>query len=198
MGRLFLIAACAVCAYAAPEKTTFEVRGEIMPPAAAAVSLHAVDSPYATSTLAGPDGAFRFKDVEPGAYTVSVFIPRRGETRKTISVGPGTADGKRRVLVRIDTQGGATHQEAGATVSARDLRIPDSARREYEEAGKKIARRDFDPPFPTCSAPSRSSHAMPPPGITSEPSRIRRAATPTPSRTSAKASTRIPKLTSRS
>ena len=60
MGRVFLLAACAVCAQSAADKTAFEVRGEITPPAPAAVSLHAVDSPYATSTLAGPDGKLRY------------------------------------------------------------------------------------------------------------------------------------------
>jgi tetratricopeptide (TPR) repeat protein len=108
------------------------------------VTLHAVESPYATSTLAGPDGEFRFRNVEPGAYTISVFVPRRGETRKTISVGPGTADSRGRVMVRIDTQGETLNRDAANTVSARDLKIPDRARREYEDAGRRIARKDFD------------------------------------------------------
>ena len=144
MWRLIAVAASVCCLGAADRKSTFEIRGEILPHAAAAVTLHAVASPFATSTLAGPDGRFRFKNIEAGAYTVSVYVPQRGETRLTINAGPGTADKKRRVILRIDTHGDALNREAAATVSARELKIPDRARREYEEAGRRITGRDFD------------------------------------------------------
>ena len=144
MWRLILVAASVGYLGAAEGKPTFEIRGEILPHAAGAVTLHAVASPFATSTLAGPDGRFRFKNVEAGAYTVSVFVPRRGETRMTINAGPGTADKKGRIVIQVDTHGDALNRERAATVSARELRISDRARREHEEAGRKIAKKDFD------------------------------------------------------
>jgi tetratricopeptide (TPR) repeat protein len=143
MWRLIAAAASLCCLGAADTKPAFEIRGEILPHAAAAVTLHAVASPLATSTLAGPDGRFRFRNVEAGAYTISVYVPRRGETRMTINAGPGTADKRGRVAVQIDTQGEALNRERAATVSARELRIPDRARREYDDAGRKISKRDF-------------------------------------------------------
>lgn len=62
----------------------------------------------------------------------------------TIDVGPGTSDKRGRVLIKVDTQGEALSREQTAIVSARELKIPDRARREYEEADRKVARRDFD------------------------------------------------------
>jgi tetratricopeptide (TPR) repeat protein len=144
MWRLIAAAASVIATGAAESKSTFEVRGEILPHAAAAVTLHAVASPFATSTLAGPNGRFRFRNVEAGAYTISVFVPDRGETRMTIEVGSGTAGNKRRIHIQVDTRGEALSRERAATVSARELKIPGLARREYEEAGRRVARRNFE------------------------------------------------------
>ncbi len=141
----FIAAAVSVFSLGAAEsRPVFELRGKILPHESGMVSLHAVASPFAASTLAGPDGDFRFKNIEAGAYTVSAYIPGRGETRMTVNVGPGTSDKKGRVIVQIDTHGQALNREPASKVSIRELNIPDRARREYEEAGRKIAKRDFD------------------------------------------------------
>src|SRR3954468_10731958 len=129
---------------AAEHKPAYEIRGEIVPHDAGAVSLHAVVSPFAISTLTGPDGGFRFRNVEAGAYTISAQVAGRGETRMTIEVGPATADKKGRVDVKIDTLGKGLNRDGAVIVSAREWKIPDRARREYEEASRKIAKRDFD------------------------------------------------------
>jgi Tfp pilus assembly protein PilF len=144
IGKLIAAAVSAVCLGAVERPSTFEIRGEILPHAAAAVSLHAVANPFATSTLAGLDGRFRFRKIEAGAYTISVSLPQRGETRMTLNVGPGTANGKGRVMIQVDTQGEALHREPGMILSAREWRIPARARHEYEEASRQIARRDYD------------------------------------------------------
>jgi hypothetical protein len=65
----------------------FELLGKLEPAAPAAVSLHATASPFAVSSLAGPDGRFRFKGLEQGSYTLSVFLPGSGEMRQTIDIG---------------------------------------------------------------------------------------------------------------
>jgi Tfp pilus assembly protein PilF len=144
MWRLIAVAVFNVYLGAAERASTFEIRGEIVPHEVGTVSLQAVTSPFAISTLAGPDGRFRFRKVEAGAYTVSVAVPQRGETRITINVGPGMADGKGHVVVRVDTQSEALHRESGTTISARAWRIPARAQHEYEEAGRKIGQRDYD------------------------------------------------------
>ncbi|MFL6451288.1 MAG: tetratricopeptide repeat protein [Bryobacteraceae bacterium] len=129
---------------AATGRSTFELRGEISPHRVASVSLHAVASPFAVSTLAGADGRFRFKDVQPGTYTLSVSTQLGGDVRRTVEIGPGAADRKRRVTAEINTDGENVNRDGAGTVSARAWQIPDRAQREYEDALRKVSKRDFD------------------------------------------------------
>lgn len=144
MFRVIGAAVLAAHLSAATSKPTFEIRGEVLPHRAASVGLHAIASPFAISTLAGPDGRFRFKEVEPGTYTLSVSTQLGSEVRKTVEIRASTADKKGRVTVGISLDGDDSNRAAAAIVSARSLQIPDRAQREYEQALGKIARRDFD------------------------------------------------------
>lgn len=123
---------------------TFELAGRISPPARAAISLHASSNPFTASAESNVDGRFRFKRVEPGTYTLSVFVPRRGEVRRTVSVGPSTADRKRRVHVQVQFDEAMLSREAANLVSAKQLSVPAGARREYQEAAKRLSRSDVD------------------------------------------------------
>jgi tetratricopeptide (TPR) repeat protein len=81
----------------------------------------------------------------PGTYTVAVFVPARGEARRTVEVGPGTAGSKRRVSVSIDLAPGDFAPPEPArqhTVSARVLAIPARAYRDYDEARAALSHRD--------------------------------------------------------
>jgi tetratricopeptide (TPR) repeat protein len=129
---------------AAISRSTFELQGEILPHRLASVSLHAVASPFAVAVLAGPDGRFRFKNIREGTYTLSVSTRIGAEVRKTVEIGPGSADRKGRVTAEIKTDAETMNRERAGTASARALRIPDRAQREYERALRKIARRDFE------------------------------------------------------
>lgn len=128
----------------ATPRPVFEIRGEVLPHRVASVGLHAIASPFAVSTLAGPDGHFRFKEVEPGTYTLSVATQLGSEVRKTVEIGAATADKRGRVRLGVSLDGDASTRGGAATVSARALQIPDRAEREYQQALSKIARRDFD------------------------------------------------------
>jgi len=78
----------------------YELSGRIQPESEAAVSLHGSTTPFAASTQADGLGRFRFRSLLAGTYTVSVFVPQRGETRRTIEVGPGVAErGRVSILV---------------------------------------------------------------------------------------------------
>ncbi|MGH9659464.1 MAG: tetratricopeptide repeat protein [Bryobacteraceae bacterium] len=115
----------------------YELTGAVAPPGSASVSLHGATNPFSASTLAGVDGRFRFRNLEPGTYTLSAFSPRRGEARRTIEISPSLADSKRRVRADL-----ALDENPRGTVAARELAIPAAARREYNEAQKKLSRRD--------------------------------------------------------
>lgn len=125
------------------EASRYEIVGRIEPPGPAAVYIHGATTPFSTTALADSAGRFRVTKLPPGAYTISVFLPGRGDARQTLDVGPGTADEKRRVAVTIaldDTK--LQRDPRHGTVSARELAIPDSARREYGEAQKLLAKPD--------------------------------------------------------
>lgn len=127
---------------AAPAKV-FEVRGELIPRSSAAVTLHGNHSPFTKTTLTDPSGAFRFQNIEAGSYTISAYVPRRGETRRTIDVGAGSADAKGRVRVELRMEDRAINREPAAKVSVRELSIPEEARRLYRDAGKRLEKRDI-------------------------------------------------------
>lgn len=120
----------------------FEIRGTLVPAVQASVALHGSTSPFHASTLAGPDGRFRFRNIGQGTYTLIIFVPGQGETRKTISVGPSTADPKGRIelVVRLDES--RMTPDRSHVVSLRDLAIPQKARDEYRNASRRLESRD--------------------------------------------------------
>ncbi len=126
----------------------YELAGRVAPPAAASVSIYRVASPFTASTLADEDGRFSFKKLEPGAYTVAVFIPARGEARQTIEVGPGTAGERHRVSLTMELKESdfvfGDPMRRRHSVAAKQLAVPDKALREYQDAQKDLARRDVD------------------------------------------------------
>lgn len=132
----------ALALVAPPE--TFTLEGRFSPPAIGTVSVHGATTPFAVSALSDPGGRFRFRRLEPGTYTLSVFVPGRGETRQTVVVTPSTADARGRVQVEVEMDDARLRREEAAGVSLRALSIPAPARREYQEAEKKLAKRDVE------------------------------------------------------
>jgi tetratricopeptide (TPR) repeat protein len=126
----------------------YDLSARITPPAHASVSIYRVASPFTASTLSEEDGRFSFKKLEPGAYTIAVFIPERGEARQTIEVGPGTADERHRVALTLDLKDSdfVFHDltRRRHSVSAKQLAVPEKAIREYQDAQKELARRDVE------------------------------------------------------
>jgi tetratricopeptide (TPR) repeat protein len=124
----------------------FDLAGRIHPQERAAVTLFGDTFPFTASTLSEVDGRFRFQKLRPGAYTVSVFMPDRGEARQTIEVGPSVADAHARVSLDVSFKesdfvlSGALRRRH--SVSTAQLAIPAKAQRDYEEAHKDLARHD--------------------------------------------------------
>lgn len=89
----------------------------------------------------------RIKNLLPGPYTVSAVVRGYGEVRQTVEVGPSVADNKGRVRVTLYVKEQAVLGESArqrARVSARQLSIPDRAWKEYNDAQKKLERRDVE------------------------------------------------------
>ena len=146
MGHLVLAAIAVAVSVAA--QPTFELCGEIPVSAgSASVSIFGATNPFTESTLTDSDGRFQFRKLTPGAYTLSVFVPGRGEARRTVEIGPGTADSSGRVNLTLNLSPAdfafddVSRQNS---VSARELAVSGRARHEWDEAHKKLARRDVD------------------------------------------------------
>jgi tetratricopeptide (TPR) repeat protein len=122
----------------------FDVSGRLVPPAKAAVTLHGALSPFTASTLADASGRFQFSRIDAGSYTAYVFVPGRGEMQTTVVIGPSTADAKGRVQLEIAVDDSKLMPDKTNLVSARQLAIPDRAKRAYMDAQKKLTKRDVD------------------------------------------------------
>ena len=140
---LLAIAAC-LSAWAATAR--YELRGRLVPATNASVWLHGATSPFEDSTLADDSGQFRFRDLVPGTYTLGVFVPARGEMRRTVEIGPSQADARKRVNLKVELRDEDFESKDSlrreALVTVKELAIPDQARHEYDEAQKKLAKRD--------------------------------------------------------
>jgi tetratricopeptide (TPR) repeat protein len=138
---------CVLLAYAAlAADTAFDLAGRIHPEARATITLFGDTFPFIASTLSKEDGRFRFQKLRPGAYTVAVFIPDRGEARHTIEVGPSMADAHRRISLEISFADAdfvlSDTLRRRHSVSQAQLAVAAKARRDYEEARKDLARHD--------------------------------------------------------
>lgn len=142
-GFLFL-ALFALAGIPLPAQQTFTVEGRFTPSASGSVTLSGATTPFTTSTLSDPGGRFRFGRIEEGTYTLSIFVPNRGELRKTVVVTPSTADSRRRVRLQVDMSEAPLEREAAMGISVRKLSIPDKARNEFREAIKKLSRREIE------------------------------------------------------
>jgi Tfp pilus assembly protein PilF len=136
----------------------YELSGQVRPEAAAALSLFGATAPFHAYTLSDDSGRFTFKKLDAGAYTLAIYIPARGEARKTVEVGPGTGDAQGRVVLQLDLKDSdfvytdIVRQEH--SVSTRELTVPDKAVRDYQEAQKALGKRD------SAAAVKRLEHAV--------------------------------------
>jgi tetratricopeptide (TPR) repeat protein len=141
----------------AAEPALYELQGRLMPSFGARVTLFGTAEPFSATTIADLSGRFRFKKLEPGLYTLSVYSRRRGEARRTIDIGPARADQKRRVLLELKLSDADFAFAAAMNrqlIAAGQLAVPDAARRDYDEAQKDLARRDV------AGAIARLEHAV--------------------------------------
>jgi len=132
----------------AQDKRTYQVIGRILQSdgtpflgADPVVFLYGAHNPFHGQTHVRPDGSFRFSKIAPGTYTLSAAVPRLGEMRKTIEVGPAFADSKGRVVADITFDRSVSWAKMD-TVSAAELSVSEDARREFRKAQDCLSRRD--------------------------------------------------------
>src|SRR3972149_1490123 len=55
-------------------------------------TLFGVESPFVAQTSARAGGQFRFRNLYPGTYSLSIYVPRAGEILQTVVITPSFAD----------------------------------------------------------------------------------------------------------
>ncbi len=127
-----------------------EFRGEVtLPPrtllsrrARLLVNLSGVSFPFRERTWANHRGHFRFKDVPPGSYTLSIYIPGYGEILQTVDITESFADERDRVTKQFVFDREALLEQARVLdtgmVSMRQLSISRKARGEFRKARDRI------------------------------------------------------------
>lgn len=131
----------------AAHPAVFELSGQTAPPFGARVTLYGTATPFSATAFMDVAGRFHFNKLRPGLYTLSIFSRRRGEARRTVEIGPASADPKGRVSLRLELKDSDFVFAATSNrqlISARQLAIPGSARRDYEEAQRDLGRRNPD------------------------------------------------------
>ena len=142
-GAFFFAAAVWGVAVLAAEPR-LELRGSIQPPQRAAVALYGAITPFHRRTFSDLKGRFAFKNIPAGSYTVSVFHPRRGESRTTVEVTPSFADQRGRVAVTVRLSPSEASRKRALvnsnTVEARDLGLSPKAASLLRKAQRKLGK----------------------------------------------------------
>ena len=107
------------------------------------VFLHGTTTPFYAQTLAGRDGGFKFKKLPPGAYQLAAAVPRVGEMRKTVEVGPSFADSKRVIVTQVSF-GKSDVIEKNQSISTVELSVPQNAKQEFARAQDRLSRQDVE------------------------------------------------------
>jgi tetratricopeptide (TPR) repeat protein len=130
-----------------PADATYELVGQFTPAGNASVSLFGVSGPFSGATLSDSSGRFAFKKLEPGTYTLAIFLPTEGEARQTVEIGPSSGGDRHRVTLSLHLKPedfARAPALARHTISTKQLTIPDKALRLYDEAEKFLSRRDAE------------------------------------------------------
>jgi Tfp pilus assembly protein PilF len=136
---------------------SYELSVRMVPRLGGYVSLTGVNSPFATTTFVDPSGKFHFKKLQSGLYSLAIFNRRRGEVRRTVDVGPATADPKGRVHLTLELQDSDFTLSTIVRrnlVSAKQLSVPESALRDFRNAQNDLSKHN------TTLAVKRLEHAV--------------------------------------
>ena len=126
----------------------FKLRGQIFPPMRTFVFLTSHDGLFADRALSNYKGRFKFKKLKPGTYSVTLFHPYWGETRRTIEVTGSFADEEGRIDVTVpfprSEQGRERMLRMRTLVSAKQLSISSKAWNELRKARRQLSKKNTD------------------------------------------------------
>ncbi len=133
-------------ASATAKEGTFKLRGQIRPPLRTFVFLTSHDVSFADRAISSRKGRFRFKKLKPGTYTITLFHPYWGETRRTIEITGSFADEEGRIDVsvpfRLSERGRKRMLLRRTLVSAKQLSVSSRAWLELRKARRRLSKDD--------------------------------------------------------
>ncbi len=121
---------------------TFALEGRLEVRHTAEVTLHGATTAFQVTKMVLPGGGFKFDQLSAGSYTLSVAVTGLGESRRTVVVGPGVADGRGRVRVTVRADDFNRDVSVGHKVPMRLLTLPKAAREQFSKALKCLEKRD--------------------------------------------------------
>ena len=151
VARLWLQASWLVLllgAAASAKEGAFKLRGQIIPPLRTFVFLTSHEVSFADRVISNHKGRFRFKKLAPGTYTVTLFHPYWGETRRTIEVTGSFADEQGRIDVSVpfrrSEEGRKRMLLRRTLVSAKQLSVSPKAWAQFRKARRKLSKDDVE------------------------------------------------------
>ena len=131
-----------------------ELEGQVLIPPQArrprrsiTVTISQVGTSFSKEARADPRGRFRFKDLQPSTYSLSIHLPGTGEIVQTVDVTPSFADARGKVQRKFvfdqETLARQARSLATGVVSVRELSIPRGARREYQKGRDAASKQDM-------------------------------------------------------
>ena len=149
-------AAASLQAQERDKEAELEFRGEVTLPPRTIVSrrarlllhLSGVSFPFRARTWANHRGEFRFKDVPPGSYTLSIYIPGTGEMLQTVEITESFADKRGRVVKKFSFDQETLQEQSrivnSGVVSVRELSISRGAKGDFRKAQDRLRDRKVD------------------------------------------------------
>ena len=135
-------------ASATAKESGFKLRGQIFPPMRTFVFLTSHDGLFADRAMSNYKGRFKFKKLQPGTYSVTLFHPYWGETRRTIEVTGSFADEEGRIDVSVpfprSEEGRKRMLRRRTLVSAKQLSISSKAWGELRKARRRLSKNNTD------------------------------------------------------
>jgi tetratricopeptide (TPR) repeat protein len=147
--RLVLLALLLGSGMGSAAEGNLELRGQVRPPfRRALVVVQATGSTLRKESRTDLEGKFKFKKLPPGNYTIQVFHRRWGEMRQSVEVRQSLADDKGRVETTVVFSRSEAERlrrlRQRQMVTFDEISIAKAARKEYEQADKKLRENDTE------------------------------------------------------
>jgi tetratricopeptide (TPR) repeat protein len=105
------------------------------------VFLQGITTPYTATRPVDRAGSFKFKNLAPTVYTLVAIVPKGGELRRTVDIGPSQADEKGRLKITVVWDSNVAERES-TRIAVTQLSVPDKAHEDLMRVAESLERGD--------------------------------------------------------